>query len=254
VRDGEGGVVRRAVMRQRWLHLLFLHWPVAPHAVQRLLPPGLAVDTFDGEAYVGLVPFTMRGVRPSGLPPLPLLSRFHEVNLRTYVRLEGREPGVFFFSLDAASRLAVIGARACYGLSYHFARMRMTFEPADGTGGGFAIRYASDRRWPAPTPARCVLRYEPCGNRVASAAPGTLDHFLIERYVLYSSSGGRLRQASVSHAPYPLQPALVDGLDETLSAAAGLPGPAADPLIHYSPGVSVRVSAPVRIPTASAPP
>ena len=163
--------------------------------------------------------------------------------------LEGQEPGVFFFSLDAASRLAVIGARALYGLSYHFARMRMTFEHADGPGLGFAIRYASDRLWPDPTPARCALRYEPRGN-LASAAPGTLAHFLIERYVLYSSSGGRLRQARVSHAPYPLQPALVSGLDETLSAAAGLPGPSKHRLIHYSPGVAVRISAPVRISTA----
>jgi uncharacterized protein YqjF (DUF2071 family) len=239
--------VRWPLMHQQWLHLLFLHWPVPPNEVQRLLPRGLAVDTFDGTAYVGLVPFTMRGVRPSGLPPLPALSRFHEVNLRTYVRREGEEPGVFFFSLDAASRLTVLGARLFYRLPYHFARMRMTFEHANGKGPAFGIRYYSDRMWPSPAPARCALRYSPQGEDLGSAAPATLDYFLIERYVLYSSSRGVTRQARVSHAPYPLRRARVEGLEETLSEAAGLPGPAADRIVHYSPGVSVRVSAPVRL-------
>ncbi len=115
------------VMRQRWLHLLFLHWTAPAAALQRLLPAGLEVDVHEGRAYVSLVPFTIRGVRP----PLS----FHEVNLRTYVRCAGGPPGVWFFSLDAASRLAVLGARAWYRLPYHHARMRMTCVPWQAWGG-----------------------------------------------------------------------------------------------------------------------
>jgi uncharacterized protein YqjF (DUF2071 family) len=226
------------VMHQDWRHLLFVHWRVPKALLQRLLPSGLDVDTFDGQAYVGLVPFTIRGVRPPGLPALPLLSAFHEVNLRTYVHRRGRDHGVWFFSLDAASRLAVVGARAWYRLAYHFARIRMTVEE-----GPLGIQYSAERHWPGP-PARCRLRYGPLGKERTSALPRSLDHFLVERYLLYARSGGRLLKARVSHAPYPLQRAEVGPIDETLSAAAGLPGPGPEPLLHYSSGVSVRVFGP----------
>jgi uncharacterized protein len=235
---------RRPVMHQRWLHLLFLHWPLPPAAVQGLLPAGLEVDTFEGRAWIGLVPFTIRGVRPPLLPAPPLLSDFHEVNLRTYVRCAG-QPGVWFFSLDAASRLAVLGARAWYRLPYHHARMRMDQSP-DADGSLAAVDYESERRWPGPLPARCAVRYAPRGP-VRTAAPGSLEHFLIERYVLYAASRGRLRRARVAHEPYPIQDASFDSLRESLSAAAGLAGPAAETLAHYSRGVSVEVFAPIRL-------
>src|SRR5215470_10299103 len=110
-------------MRQNWRELLFLHWEIRPDRVRRLVPPQLDLDLFEGTAYVGLVPFTMTGVRPVGLLPVPRLSRFHETNVRTYVHRAGRDPGVWFFSLDAANRLAVLGARIGFHLPYYHARM-----------------------------------------------------------------------------------------------------------------------------------
>lgn len=231
---------RWPVMRQRWLHLLFVHWPADPDALQRLLPPGLEIDTFEGRAFVGLVPFTMRGIRPPFLPAVPVLSRFHEVNLRTYVHRQGREPGVWFFSLDAASRPAVIGARAWFRLPYHYARMRMDVGSA---GDSVEVRYQSHRRWPGPRPAGCSLRYRPRGP-VTRAEPGTLEHFLVERYILYARAGDRLRQARVAHEPYPLQSGEVEDLEETLSDAARVPRPGLERLVHYAAGVSVRIFPP----------
>jgi uncharacterized protein len=228
-----------ALMRQRWHHLLFLHWTVPAEALRRVIPASLEVDTFDGRAYVGLVPFTMTGIRPPILPALPVLSRFHEVNLRTYVRPPRGEAGVWFFSLDAASRLAVMGARAWYRLPYHFARMEMR---PDGPGW----TYRSHRLWPRPLPADCSLRYAPAG-RAAVAGEGTLDHFLIERYALYTESGGRLWRARVRHPPYPVQGATVSGLEESLSAAAGIPPPHGELLAHYSAGVDVEVFGPAAL-------
>src|SRR5262245_38562455 len=181
--DGSG----RPVMVQSWSHLLFLHWTVPVEALRRRLPASLEVDTFEGRAYVGLVPFTIHGVRPPRLPGLPGLKRFHEVNLRTYVRPPGGEAGVWFFSLDAASRLAVLGARAWYRLPYHFARIEMRAE-----GGGWL--YRAQRQWPAPVPAHCSLRYAPAGEPGA-AREGTLEHFLVERYVLYAERRGRMWKA-----------------------------------------------------------
>jgi uncharacterized protein YqjF (DUF2071 family) len=239
-------------MHQQWRHLLFVHWPAAPEAVERLLPQGLSLDTFAGRAYLGLVPFTVRGLRPPWLPPLPGLSSFHEVNLRTYVRLEGHEPGVFFFSLDAASRLAVIGARALYRLRYHFARIRLSIDRGGADRRRLHVRCSAARSWPGPVPARCELRYRTRDGRQAQARAGSLDEFLIERYVLYSESGGQLRKARVAHRPYPLEPAVLEDLDETLSAAAGVPGPSSMRLVHYSPGVSVRIGPPRRVGPARA--
>jgi uncharacterized protein len=241
------GTTRRsdgiAVMRQQWLQLLFLHWLVAPHALQLLIPRSLTVDTFQGMAYVGLVAFTIRGVRMISLPPLSPVSDFHEVNLRTYVRREERDPGVWFFSLDAASRRAVIGARAWYGLAYHFARIRM--EVKENTArGDCSVHYQSERLWPGPTHAGCALRYRITDPATRIAEPASLEHFLVERYLLYAGAEGRLRAASVSHDPYPIQNVEVDSVNETLTAAARLPTLLGPPFALYSPGVSVRVFGP----------
>jgi hypothetical protein len=138
---------QRTVMWQRWADLLFLHWPVPPDELAALLPPGLTLDTFDGQAYVGLVPFTMTGVRPVWAPALPWLSHFHETNVRTYVHCRGRDPGVWFFSLDAANPVAVKIARALWKLPYHFARMRLA-----RAGNGMAKRWITRRNDGGPVP------------------------------------------------------------------------------------------------------
>ena len=220
-------------MRQRWARLLFLHWPVAAEEVRPLIPTGLEVDTHEGQAWIGLVPFVVRGARPVFLPPVPGVSSFDEVNVRTYVHYRGRDPGVWFFSLDASSRVAVGAARAFFKLGYRFARM--TAE-VDGDG----VRFRSRRVTPGPLPATCAMRYAPSGG-AAPAAAGTLEHFLVERYVLYAADGPRLFQARVHHEPYPLQAAIVDGFGEDLIAAAGLRRPAAAPLAHYASEVDVEV-------------
>jgi uncharacterized protein YqjF (DUF2071 family) len=224
----------RVAMRQRWSDLLFLHWPVPVEAIRPLIPEALEIDTFDGVAYVGLVPFTMSGIRFAWAPAVPGTSRFHETNVRTYVHFQGRDPGVWFFSLEAANALAVRVARRFWGLPYHFARMGLD-RSADG------IAYRSERLWPGPTPAGCDLACIPEGRPTVSRA-GTREHFLAERYILYANHRGRLRSGRVHHDPYPLQPARVPRLEESLLAAAGLPRPeGVAPLAHFASGVDVRV-------------
>ncbi len=221
--------------RQTWLDLLFLHWRVPASVLRPLLPAALEVDTFEGEAFVGVVPFTMRGVRPVWAPSVPGISNFHETNVRTYVHFEGRDPGVWFFSLDAANRLAVWIARTFWHLPYHHAEMSLEKLP-DGS-----VRYSTERISPPPVPASCHVTYRPEGSPNA-ARPGTLEHFLAERYVLYADvGGGDLRLGRVHHTPYPLERAKVIQYDESLLAAAGIARPAGDPLAHFAAGVDVDV-------------
>ena len=219
-------------MRQRWAELGFLHWPIPVAAVRDLVPRALTIDTHEGQAYVGLIPFTVTGARPTLMPPLPWVSDFHEVNVRTYVHRDGAEPGVWFFSLDAANPVVVAAARALFLLPYHHARMEM-----DVDAGG--IDFRSTRA--GNDAAACALRYEPLGT-AAPAAVGTLEHFLAERYILYTASEGRLWQAQVHHEPYPLQPARVPSLRETLVAAAGIARPdGPPPLVHFAREVNVEI-------------
>lgn len=222
----------RTLLRQSWHHLGFLHWPVDPDLVAPVLPAGLEVDTFQGHAYLGVVPFSITG----------LLS-FHEINVRTYVHRGGREPGVWFFSLDAASRLAVAGARVTYRLPYYYAAIEMEVRgPEVATRARRLGRPARAPRAAAPPHFAC--RYLPTGP-VAPASPGTLEMFLAERYLLYSWDGRRLRSARVHHPPYPLQPATTTDLDQTLTADAGFPVPGGPPpLCHYAARVDVAIHAP----------
>lgn len=221
------------VMRQRWARLLFLHWRVPADEVRPRIPAGLEVDTHDGQAWIGLVPFAVRNARPVFLPAVPGLSSFDEVNVRTYVHYRGRDPGVWFFSLDASSRVAVGAARTFFKLGYRFAEMSAHVD-------GESVSFHSRRIAPGPLPATCEMRYAPRGE-VAHAGPGTLEHFLVERYVLYAAHGARLYQGRVHHEPYPLQTAAVDGLSEDLLAAGGFRRPAGEPLVHYASGVGVEV-------------
>jgi uncharacterized protein YqjF (DUF2071 family) len=180
------------IMYQSWGKLLFLHWPVPAEALRPLIPDPLTIDTFDGSAWVGITPFTMWDVRPVFSPSLPVLSRSHELNVRTYVHLSG-VPGVWFFSLDASNPLAVSGARLAFHLPYFTARMSL--KQRDRT-----IHFASRRIHRQGPPAEFEATWT-VGDRLGEAQPGSLDFFLIERYCLYAARGDALYRARIFHRP-----------------------------------------------------
>jgi uncharacterized protein YqjF (DUF2071 family) len=216
---------------QRWRDLLFVHWTVPLEAVRPLIPRELELDPWDGRMWIGAVPFRMLDVRTSWMPPRLGLD-FLELNVRTYVHHRGR-PGVWFFSLEAASWLAVRAARAMWSLPYHHASMSQTRE---GTG----TRYASRRR---SSGARFEVEYE-IGEPLGASVPRTLEHFLLERYLLFASRRGRILEGQVHHPPYPAHRARIDRVHDELLRAAGLPAVSAPEAVHYSPGVDVEVFGP----------
>lgn len=237
-------------MHQRWSDLLFIHWPVDCSALQKLLPEGLEVDTYNGQAYVGLVPFAMHDIHPTGLMPLPRVSSLLECNVRTYVTHGGEEPGVWFFSLDASSLPAVLVARLGWKLSYFLSTMKMKVSRSNSGGIGddkshdrrARYQYDCERLWPKTTEAACHVVWEPHGP-VARAKPGSLEYFLVERYVLYAGNASKLVRARVHHAPYSFQSAEIVELKDTLVAAAGISvNGTAPPLAYFSKGVRVEVS------------
>jgi uncharacterized protein YqjF (DUF2071 family) len=230
--------VARPVMYHHWNRITFLHWRYAPEVVQAFLPAGLTADTCDGSAWIGLTPFLMEGIRPPGLPALPWLSRFGEVNVRTYVRDPGGRPGIWFFSLDAALLPAVLAARASYRLPYFWSDVSV----ADG---GDRIRYRCRRRQPGG--GRCDAEVE-LGPPLAQNERDVLAEFLTARYRLFTVIAGRLAAAEAEHRPWPLTHATVLRLDQDLLTSAGLPAPAGDPLAHASAGVAVRVGMWHRVP------
>lgn len=211
------------IMRQHWGSLLFMHWPVPTDLLRPLIPEPLVVDTHDGLAWVGVTPFTMWGVRPAFAPPLPLLSESHELNVRTYVHLDG-VPGVWFFSLDANNAVAALAARVAFHLPYFAAHMSL--ERRDRTIY-FASRRANRRAAPAEFEAVWTV-----GAGLGEARPGSLDFFLIERYCLYSAREDRLYRARISHRPWPLHAARLLSCRSTMIEAQGLPSPRGEPLLH----------------------
>jgi uncharacterized protein len=214
-------------MAQTWRDLLFAHWPVEPSALRPLIPASLPLDTRDGQAWVGIVPFRMTGIRLRGLPPLPGVSAFPELNVRTYVTLAGR-PGVWFLSLDAANRVAVEVARRWFHLPYVGARMSCLAEGDD-------IAYDSQRRDDRlPRPADLRVRYGPAGPPERAEA-GSLAHWLTERYCLYTlDRAGRMLRGDIHHAPWLLQPACAAFAVNTMTAAAGVTLPDRTPLLHFA--------------------
>jgi uncharacterized protein YqjF (DUF2071 family) len=239
-------VGQSVVMYQNWRSLTFLHWALPPESLRSLLPAGLGleVDTFEGNAYVGLVPFTMCDVRPSRLPAVPWLSYFHETNVRSYVHVGGRDPGVWFFSLEAANPIAVALARHWFCLPYFHARMALTRERlpnAERTPITDRVVYRSSRRGAGPNPpsSHVACRVPTAPTRAAQV--GTLEHFLIERYLLYTNGRNRLFIGQVHHSPYPVQSAEVDVCDETLLDASGIVRPIDRPFAHFSEGVDVEI-------------
>ena len=211
------------IMVQTWGKLLFLHWRVPAGVLRPLVPAGLEIDLFDGSAWIGMTPFTMWGIRPPRLPALPWVSRSHELNVRTYVHLDG-VPGVWFLSLDASNPLAVIGARLGFHLPYFQARMRLR-------QAGDAVDFRSRRLHPGAPPAALEAAWVR-GERLGQAAPGTLDFFLVERYCLYAARGDRLYRARIHHAPWTLHRAALTRLSSTMLQSHGLPAPADEPLPH----------------------
>ena len=230
--------IARPVMLQGWRDLASIHWPYDPAPVQALLPDPYRVDTFDGAAWVGVIPFRMERIRLPGLPPLGPLSTFPETNVRTYVVDPDGRRGVWFASLDVSRLLPALVARATYRLPYAWARMSIE-------RSGQELRYTSRRRWPRGG-ATSDLRVR-VGAPMESGDVGPLDHFLTARWALGSTLLGRPLWAAVDHGAWPLHRAeLVDGA-ETLTLAAGLPTPEAAPHVLWSPGVEVRIGAPRRL-------
>ena len=212
-----------------WRSLAFLHWAVPVEALRPLVPAEMALDLFEGVAYVGIVPFAMRNVRRSWWPCLFAVN-FLQTNLRTYVVCNNR-PGVYFFSLEADSRLAVFGARTNFGLPYYYARMKMT-------QSGSEIDYFTQRAGSGPIHK---VRYQ-IGEPLGPSQPGTLEHFLLERYLLFVKRGEQVFVGQVHHTPHPVQKAHVLDVHDELIAAAGLPVVSGPPeFAHYSPGVDVEL-------------
>ncbi|MCE9520193.1 MAG: DUF2071 domain-containing protein [Verrucomicrobia bacterium] len=224
----------RRVMHQRWENLLFLHWRLPVEVVQQSLPKGLQVDTFDGSAWVGVVPFFMRGIRPVFSPALPWVSNFLELNLRTYVRDADGQPGVWFYSLDCNQPVAVWLARTFFSLPYQPARMTAQ-SPTPGR-----IIYTSQRRG---DDHESRFDYE-LARETTVAEPGTLEFFLVERYRLFTQTRGGLRSGRVYHQPYLLAPVNVREWDTRLFPLNGFADPLRPPdHAIASPGVRVSIHA-----------
>jgi hypothetical protein len=215
------------IMTQVWHNLLFAHWPLAPETLRRVIPPQLEVDTFEGMGYLAVVPFGMSDVYPRYTFAVPGLSNFLELNVRTYVRV-GNKPGVYFFSLDAAQPMAVALARVWYQLPYYNARMKMALEDADWR------RYHSLRTHAGSPHAELVTRYRP-SSPVYFAERGSLEHWLTERYCLYTLARGQVYRGEIHHAPWPLQRAEAQFRVNTMTLPPGLPlpNPRHPPLLHF---------------------
>jgi uncharacterized protein YqjF (DUF2071 family) len=218
-------------MTQRWNDLLFAHWPMRIAEIEAQLPHGLEADVFQGSAWIGVVPFWMDKIRMRGVPPIPGARKFPELNLRTYVR-DSRTgtPGVYFFSLDAGSLLAVIAARTLFHLPYYWAQM--SIKPR----GDREFSYYS-RRLLSGKPVRFAARYRGLGptRKLAQSKPGTIEYFLTERYCLFTRDPlGRLLRADIHHVPWPLEEAEAEISQNDLADHVGLKLPDTKPLLHYS--------------------
>lgn len=243
-------------MHQNWGKLLFMHWPIAATDLRPLIPAPLSIDTFEGSAWIGVVPFTMWGIRASFLPPIPGTSAFHELNVRTYVHFNG-VPGVWFLSLDAAHRLAVWGARTFYRLPYFNAEMQlkqsgdrivysstrrdeMTYAKFfDVDQAGFESDFTSERFCNLP-PARFDGSWNICEPRT-EAAPGSIEFFLTERYCLYTFHRRQIHQSRIYHDPWPLRTATIETYESSMIESLGLPAPEGSPLLHYAESIAVDI-------------
>ena len=226
---------------QRWQKLGFLHWRVAADVLQQLIPDCLTIESFDGSAWLGLVPFSMERIRPWWFPPVPGISWFLETNVRTYVVDERGIRGVWFFSLDANKQLAVSVARSFWHLPYKMATMKLSERPLpDGT---LQINYEGERI-DNPAASYSVSLGLKLRDAGVPATPGSLDHFLVERYILFALNGkGRLMTGEVHHEPYQIRPIHHCRVVQSLTTAMGCDNlPEVPDHVVFSDGVNVRVS------------
>jgi uncharacterized protein YqjF (DUF2071 family) len=219
------------LMEHHWGKLLFMHWPISAERLRGLVPPQLTIDTYDGEAWIGITPFTMWDVRLSFTPPMPYLSDFHELNVRTYVLYRG-VPGVWFFSLNTNSSMTVLGARTFYFLPYFHSRIDLRQE-------GDTIHY-NLRRTEEDRAAEFSASWK-IGKELPEAEPGTLEFFLTERYCLYSASGESIYRARIHHRPWPLRQAKLISHASDIAESDYLPKLKGDPLVHYAEALAVDV-------------
>jgi uncharacterized protein len=220
-------------MLQSWHELLFAHWPVPVLVMRDLIPPTLQIETFAGEAWIGIVPFRMTGVRPRLIPALPWFSAFPELNVRTYVKSR-EKPGVWFFSLDATNRIAVEMARAWYKLPYFVAEMAVRCVDD-------RIHYFSRRRDKRSAPAELIARYR-ATDEVRRTGRGSLEEWLTARYCLYAADHHqRLYRAEIHHPPWPLQPAEAEFQANSMAAPLGIPLPDIEPLLHFARRLDVII-------------
>jgi uncharacterized protein len=227
------------LIRMRWRHVLFAHWPIPTEVLRPWVPPGLTIEEYGGVSWVGIVPFNTLEFSGRHLPNIPGIATFPELNLRTYVT-DGTKPGVWFFSLDAANPLIVAGARLLFHLAYYRALIHLH-------AVGDEVEFNSMRRDRNNPQALAHLRYRPTGD-VYRAPRGSLDEWLTERYCLYSADrSGRLYRLEIHHGPWPLQPAEAEFSENTLAEAAGIPLPITAPLLHYARRLDVLAWKPVRL-------
>lgn len=222
------------IMHQIWNDLLFAHWPIPIETLRPLIPANIPIDTFDGTAWIGVVPFHMSGVAPRGIPPLPYFSAFPEINVRTYVTIHGK-PGVFFFSLDAHNRFAVEAARFAFHLPYFYSHIQVQHRP-DNT-----IFYHCLRKDKRARKGEFTSEYRPSFD-IRLANPGTLEYWLTERYCLYCTDRrGNVYRGDIDHDPWPLQLAEASINVNTLPNSFGIQLPDTPPLLHFTKKLKVKI-------------
>ena len=232
---------RRWWLRNRWDDLTFVHWSYPPEIVQALLPHGLRVDTYDGRAWVSLVPFEMRDATPRFVPPLPWISSFAETNVRTYVVDSRGNRAVWFFSLEASRLAVVVFARLVLGFPYIWSSMSTEARP------GWRRYTTLRRRWPTSTPSTTYIEID-IGDPIED--PSDLDVFLTARWgtvARWPRSRGRLRHHPVTHGVWPLHAASLAHYDDTSVEAAGLPRPSGEPIVRFVDSIDARFSRPDRV-------
>jgi uncharacterized protein len=220
------------IMKQSWHDLLFAHWEIDVHILKPLIPSSLEIDTYDGKAWIGVVPFHMSGIRLRFLPEIPYTSNFPEINVRTYVTFKGEKPGVFFLSLDAANWIAVKTARQFFRLPYFYADMIVKKE-------GESILYDS-KRVDSLDSFLFKGKYSPISERY-EASRGTLDYWLTERYCLYTAHNNRLFRGDISHKPWELQQARAEIFSNSMLSIPGYKIPDTPPILHYSERLDVQL-------------